>query len=165
MAEKFDIKKVIGERLTANLVTIAVGGGVAWFIYNRFIKSDAKKRNKQETKDVDNELEQAKKKSKLSYPLSQYQAFAKIIEIAGQDAGTDEQAIYSVFMKLKNNADYLQLVKAWGSPKRQVYPDYILFYSTGYKMTLPQYLRYEMDEKEVKKINNILASKGITYRV
>lgn len=164
MAEKFDIKKVIGERLTANLVTIAVGGGVAWFIYNRFIKSDAKKRNKQETKDVDNELEQAKKKSKLSYPLSQYQAFAKIIEIAGQDAGTDEQAIYSVFMKLKNNADYLQLVKAWG-PSRQVYPEWILFYSTGQKLSLQQFIRYEMDENEVKKINNILASKGITYRV
>jgi len=160
----FDIKKVIGERLTANLITVAVGGGVAWFIYDRFIKSDAKKRNKQETKDVDNELEEAKKKTKLSYPLSQYQAFAKIIEIAGQDAGTDEQAIYSVFMKLKNNADYLQLVKAWGVA-RQVYPEWILFYSSGQKMSLQQFLRYEMDEKEIKKINYILTSKGIKYRV
>lgn len=160
----FDIKKVIGERVTANVVTIAIGGAVAWFIYDRFIKSDAKKRNKQETKDVDNELEEAKKKTKLSYPLSQYQAFAKVIEIAGQDAGTDEKAIYSVFRKLKNNADYLQLVKAWGVA-RQVYPEWIFFYSTGYKLSLQQFIRYEMDEKEVRVINNILTSKGIKYRI
>jgi hypothetical protein len=160
----FDIKKVIGERVTANVVTIAIGGAVAWFIYDRFIKSDAKKRNKQETKDVDDELEEAKKKTKLSYPLSQYQAFAKIIEIAGQDAGTDEKAIYSVFRKLKNNADYLQLVKAWGVA-RQVYPEWIFFYSTGQKLSLQQFIRYEMDEKEVRVINNILTSKGIKYRI
>ena len=160
----FDIKKVIGERVTANAITIGMGGLVAWFIYDRFIKSDQKKRDKQETKDVDSELEEAKKKTKLSYPLSQYQAFAKIIEIAGQDAGTDEKAIYSVFLKLKNNADYLQLVKAWGVA-RQVYPEWIFFYSTGYKLSLQQFIRYEMDEKEVKKINYILTSKGIKYRV
>lgn len=160
----FDIKKVIGERVTANAITIGMGGLLAWFIYDRFIKSDAKKRNKEESKDVENELEEAKKKTKLSYPLSQYQAFAKIIEIAGQDSGTDEKAIYSVFLKLKNNADYLQLIKAWGVA-RQVYPEWILFYSTGQKLSLQQFLRYEMDEKEIKKINYILTSKGIKYRI
>ena len=160
----FDIKKVIGERVTANAITIGMGGLLAWFIYDRFIKSDKRKRDKQETKDVDTELEEAKKKTKLSYPLSQYQAFAKIIEIAGQDAGTDEKAIYSVFLKLKNNADYLQLVKAWGVA-RQVYPEWILFYSSGQKLSLQQFLRYEMDEKEIKKINYILTSKGIKYRI
>jgi len=160
-----NIKKVIEEKLAANLVTIAIGGTVAFIIYNKFIKKDEKKRNEQETKNIDSELEEAKKKNKLSYPLSQYQTFAKVIDTAGFGAGTDEQAIYSVFKKLNNNADYLQLLKAWGNPNRQVYPDYFLFYSTGYKMTLPQYLRDDMSNDEIKVINNILAAKGITYRI
>jgi hypothetical protein len=124
-----------------------------------------RKREQSETKDVANELEEAKKKSKASYPASQYSAFCGIIEVAIQDAGTDEAAIYSVFRKLKNDTDYLMLIKAWGSPKRQVYPDYILFYSFGYKMTLPQALRWDLDDKECAKVNEILKSKGIKYRI
>jgi len=160
-----NIKTVIEEKLAANLVTIAIGGTVAFIIYNKFIKKDEKKRNQQETKNIDSELEAAKQKHKLSYPLSQYATFAKVIDTAGFGAGTDEQAIYSVFKKLNNNADYLQLLKAWGNPTRQVYPDYFLFYSTGFKMTLPQYLRDDMSNDEIKVINNILAAKGITYRI
>jgi hypothetical protein len=123
------------------------------------------KREQSETKDITNELEEAKKKTKATFPPSQYSAFCNIIEVAIQDAGTDEEAIYSVFRKLKNDTDYLMLIKAWGNPKRQVYPDYIFIYSFGYKMTLPQALRWDLNDKECAKINEILKSKGIKYRV
>lgn len=160
-----NIKTVIEEKLAANLVTIAIGGTVAFIIYNKFIKKDEKKRGEQETKNIDNELEAAKKKKPLSYPVSQYATFCNIIVTATQDAGTDEDAIYSVFQKIKSNADYLQLLKSWGNPTRQVYPDPILFYSTGYKLTLPQLIRFDMSNDEVTKVNNILAANGVTYRI
>ena len=124
------------------------------------IFSPSAQQEKTETKNIEAELETEKKKSALTYPLSQYSTFANIIETAGFDIGTDEDAIYSVFRKLKNNADYLQLKKAWGSPNRKIYD-----WGFGYNMTLPQYIRWEMSNNEVKKINAILQSKGIKYRV
>lgn len=161
----FDIKKVIQEKLSANLITIALGGTVAYIIYKKFIQTDEKKRGKDETKNIESELDAALKKKPLSYPLSQYATFCNIIVTATQDAGTDENAIYAVFQKIKSNSDYLQLLKSWGNPTRQVYPDPILFYSTGYKLTLPQLIRFDMDNKEVTKVNNILANNGVTYRI
>lgn len=124
-----------------------------------------KKREESEKKQVETELETEQKKQKASYPASTYSGWASAIATAVFGGGTDEAAIYDIFRKLKNNTDYLMLVKAWGSPKRQVYPDWFVFYSTGFKMTLPEVLRYDMDSSEIKKINDILASKGIKYRV
>ena len=160
-----DIKKVIKEKLAANLITIALGGTVAYIIYKKFIQTDEKKRGKDETKNIESELDEAKKKKPLSYPLSQYATFCNVLVTATQDAGTDNEAVYAVFRKIKNNADYLQLLKTWGNPTRQVYPDWIFFYSTGYKMTLPQLLRHDMPSEKIQKINNILAGNGVTYRI
>ena len=119
-----------------------------------------RKREESEQKTVTNELEEAKKKNALSYPQSQYANFANIIETAGFDVGTDEAAIYSVFRNLKNDADYLALTSAWGKPTRKIYD-----FGFGYNLTLPQYIRWEMNAKEAAKVNAILKSKKIKYRV
>jgi hypothetical protein len=124
-----------------------------------------KKREESEKKDIQTELETAEKKQKATYPKSQYAAFASTIAEAIFGAGTDEAAIYSVFRQLKNDTDYLSLVKAWGSPTRQVFPNAFIFYDTGKKLTLPAALRFDMDSKECAKINAILKSKGIKYRI
>ena len=71
-----DIKKVIQEKLAANLITIALGGTVAYIIYKKFIQTDEKKRGKDETKNIESELDAAKKKKPLTYPLSQYATFS-----------------------------------------------------------------------------------------
>ena len=118
------------------------------------------KREQNEQKIIQSELETEAKKTGLSYPQSQYPAFANIIETAGFDVGTDEDAIYTVFRSLKNNADYLALTNAWGKPTRKIYD-----WGFGYDMTLPQFIRWEMDDSEVAKINAILKSKTIKYRV
>jgi len=124
-----------------------------------------RKREQSETKTVETELEQSEKAQKQSYPDSVYQGWCNAIATAVFGSGTDEDTIYDIFRRLKNNTDYLKLVKAWGNPKRQVFPDWFVFYSTGFKMTLPEVLRYDMDKNEIKKINTILANKGIKYRV
>lgn len=136
---------------------LAVGWGVSKVL--KILRPEYK-REQGEQKVIENELESETKKTGLTYPLSQYSAFANIIETAGFDVGTDEEAIYNVFRSLKNNADYLQLAKAWGKPTRKIYD-----WGFGYDMTLPQFLRWEMDSKECAKVNAILKSKGIKYRV
>jgi len=124
-----------------------------------------KKREQSETKQIESELESSKKQQKATYNPSVYSQWASAIANAIFDFGTDEQTIYDIFRRLKNNTDFLMLQKAWGSPTRQVYPDGFVFYSTGKKLTLSAALRDDMDKSEIKKINNILSSKGIKYRI
>jgi hypothetical protein len=142
---------------------VFVAGGVAVAFGVKkvldFFKPERKREEKEE-KTVIDELEAAKKKKPLTYPKSQYANFANIIDISGFDLGTDEAAIYSVFRKLKNDADYLALAAAWGSPKRTIY-----YFGLPYKLTLPQFIRWEMSNSEAGKINKILSSKNIRYRV
>lgn len=99
----------------------------------------------------------AMEKTKPTYTQTQYNEFANKIYSAGLGTiGTDEDAIYSVFNSLKNNMDFLQLVKAFG--KRR------LEFTLGFG-TLSEFLRSELNNKEIQKINEILKTKKITYVV
>lgn len=143
------------------IVAVAVVGVVGYALYKITQKlGGEEEQDRKEDKDIVSEIEQESKKKPASYADSQYKTFANTIETAGFDLGTDEAAIYSTFRKLKNNTDYLKLLNAWGKPNRTVYE-----WGVGRKMTLPQYIRWEMNDSEVKKVNDILKSKGITYRV
>jgi hypothetical protein len=143
------------------IIGVAVVGVTIYALYKlKNTLSGDKESDNKEGRDVLNELEKESKKKQASYAPSQYKTFANTIETAGFDVGTDEAAIYSTFRKLKNNTDYLMFLNAWGQPNRKVYE-----WGIGRNMTLPQYLRYEMSDSEIKKVNEILASKGITYRV
>lgn len=143
---------------------IAIGavGVIGTYLILRKFQTEIKEffNRKKQIENVEDELKEAEKKNKLSYPLSQYDTFANVIETACFDVGTDETAILKTFYKLKNNADYLQLTKAWGNPTRRIY-DWFL----PMDFTLPQQLRYELSDYYCTLINNILAKKGITYRV
>lgn len=140
---------------------IGVGITVSYFLARALQKfTKESKRLQDEKKAVESELSKAVKEKPLSYPDSQYQSFAGVIQIAGFDVGTDEAAIYNVFRSLKNDADYLALSQAWGKPTRKVYE-----WGIGRDMTLQQFIRWEMDQKEVAKINAILKSKKIKYRM
>lgn len=140
---------------------IGVGITASYFlarVLQKFTKESKKLQD--EKKAVETELSKAIKEKPLSYPESQYNSFARVIQIAGFDIGTDEAAIYNVFRSLKNNADYLALSQAWGKPTRKVYE-----WGVGREMTLQQFIRWEMDQKECAKINAILKSKRIKYRI
>jgi hypothetical protein len=143
------------------VVAVVAIGAAAYAIYKvtQMLNGDDEQDAK-ETGEVQLEIERESKKKPASYADSQYRTFANTIETAGFDVGTDEAAIYSTFRKLKNNTDYLKLLNAWGKPNRKVYE-----WGVGRNMTLPQYIRWEMNDSEVKKVNDILQSKGITYRV
>jgi hypothetical protein len=143
------------------IVAIGIGATVSYFIAQVLKKyTKETKRLETEKKAVETELSKENKIKPLTYPDSQYQSFARVIQIAGFDIGTDEAAIYTVFKALKNNADYLALTQAWGKPTRKVYE-----WGIGRDMTLQQFLRWEMDDKEIAKINAILKARNIKYRV
>jgi len=145
---------------------VATGLGVAYGVKKvlDYWKPE-KKRENTEKKQIESELEASEKKQKATYPTSQYSSWADAIAGAIYGAGTDELTIVNIFRQLKNDTDYLKLVKAWGNPKRRVFPDFFVFYDTGYLMTLPQALREDLSTFWINKINNILKSKKIKYRV
>jgi negative regulator of sigma E activity len=143
------------------VISIGVFAGVAYAIWKITQKlGEEPLRDATEDKQIKDELAEEIKKSPLSYGASQYATFANNIQEAGFDIGTDEESIYSVFRKIKNNADYLALLKAWGKPTRTIYE-----WGIGRKKTLSQFLRSEMDSKEIAKINTILANNKVKYRV
>jgi hypothetical protein len=91
-----------------------------------------------------------------SYPSATYSQLAdKIYAAVMYTWGTDNQAIYDVFNLMKNNIDVASLIKAFG--KRR------LEFSTQ-DAELGAHISNDMNSSEITKINNILASKGITYR-
>jgi hypothetical protein len=140
------------------VAAVVAAGIVIYKVTQKF--GDVEEADKKEGRDILDELAKEGKKKPASYADSQYKTFANTIETAGFDTGTDEEAIYSVFRKLKNNTDYLKLLNAWGTPNRKVYE-----WGIGRNMTLPQFIHWEMNDIESRKVNQILASKGITYRV
>lgn len=91
-----------------------------------------------------------------SYSSATYSQLAdKIYSAVMYTWGTDEQAIYDVFDQMKNNLDVAMLIKAFG--KRR------LEFSTQ-DLELGAHLSNDLDSSEISKLNNILSSKGITYR-
>jgi hypothetical protein len=166
MANNLQRQKVSPDTWIKLGIWVGAGVGIAFGVKKvlDYFKPE-RKRDESEKKDIESELEAEAKKNKATYPKSQYAAFCSTIAEAIFGGGTDEAAIYNVFRSLKNDTDYLSLVKAWGSPTRQVFPDYFVFYSTGKKLTLPAALRYDLEPSECAKINAILKSKGIKYRI
>lgn len=61
---------------------------------------------------------------------------------------TDEDTIYACFNQLKNTADVLKLIAAFGTRDGE---------------TLDQWIRGDLNRWEINKLNNNLANKGIAY--
>jgi hypothetical protein len=94
---------------------------------------------------------------KASYVDSQYNIFADAIYSAGFDVlfGTDEDAIYSVFNRMNNDLDINKLIVAFGARRIE--------FSTRVE-SLAEFLRSELDDREIQQVNKILSSKNIKYR-
>jgi hypothetical protein len=109
-------------------------------------------------------------KSKGNFPPSQYRDWANGIQDAfdpyGIDGwGTDEEAIYNIIKRLKNNDDWLLLKQEYGV---RPYKDYStdVIRGTTENVNLTQAILKEDENSEMKnRINNILAVNKITYRV
>ena len=145
-------------------IAIGIGAAIALGVYKvvgKEIKAafQKKKNKKMFEKEKDPSVP-------LTYKPSQYITWADKMEDSFNVSYlnfTDEEAIYSIMRKLKTNNDWLELNKAYG--KRTYYnpisPEYIF----GKSINMLTSLQLELDTKEKNKVNSILSSKGIKYRI
>lgn len=94
-----------------------------------------------------------------SFKQANYLALADKLESAMFDLGTDEDSILRVFKVLKNDTDFALLFKAFG--KR---PKFEFGVNQG-NWNLIQWLQSELNDSEQAEVNQILSSKGITYKI
>lgn len=146
---------------------ITVFGGL--FAYKKakglFSSDPMKKTSKQISNDIaklENDGVQA------TYADSAYLQFANMLFQAVAGAGTDYDAIYNIFDKIKNDVDYLKLNKAFGVRRYGAIfeKDPLPFVSNIFPLpeyTLTQALSSEMSDSKIAKLNQILKSNGVTY--
>ena len=109
-------------------------------------------------------------KGKGNYPPSQYRDWANAIQDAFNPYGwtgafTDEEAIYSIMRRLKNNDDWLLLKQEYAV---RPYTDYMedVFGRVVENLNMTQAILKEDEGGEMqKRINNILAVNKLTYRI
>lgn len=144
--------KTIQESIFAKPLTWAIIAGAGIYLASRFFKKDPLATEKKDERELISEGQKA------SYLDSAYKGYADSIytaRIANNFFGTDEDTIYSVFKKMKNDLDVAKLITAFGERR--------LSYSLSYA-NLAGYLNDELDQDELNIINTDLQSKGITYR-
>lgn len=99
--------------------------------------------------------------TKPTLSKEQMVAYANKIEEAVSGLGTNWGAVESVIKALKNDADYAGLSAAYG--RRTVEGPWM--WSDDFTGTLSQTLSWDMDSSEINELNEILAKKGIKYRL
>ena len=147
----------------------AIGGG--YLLYRGITKGIKKKSDEAKgikpsssselPANISTDIKEQAKKTPLSYPLSVYETYAQDLYGAMYRFATDESTIYRIMGYMKNDADVLQLIKAYG-----VRPagGGQLFIGNA---TLNEWFSDELDTTEIGIINKTLASKNnpsIKYR-
>jgi hypothetical protein len=89
---------------------------------------------------------------------TQITAWAEILHEALASWGTDEEAVYSVFRNLNNEADLYKLIQLYGVREEGDW-----WYNP--EKTLVARLNSDLSTSERSKVNNILATKGIKFRL
>lgn len=93
--------------------------------------------------------------SNLTYTDTEYKLMASQLYTAMKGAGTDEDAIYRVCKKLQNADDWNAVVKAFGTKTSS---NWVYSFSG----TLYDWLQDELNDKEMRKVNEILNPIGVT---
>lgn len=144
------------------IIAIAVVGGVAYLgykIYDAFSSGVVAQRK--EGKEGESELK-ALIKSGNPPKLSKNEALTKAnqLQAAFNGMGTDFNAIIRVFIQIKNYADLLSIITAYGTRKINSG----VYLKPDFEGTLAQTITDECTPEEIGVINKELAKKGIAYR-
>jgi hypothetical protein len=146
-------------------IAIVVGVLIGGFIVYRILKGIVKGNdNNEEVQLAYNELDVLNQNPATTQKLTKFQAqqYANTIFTAVNGWETDESAIYKIFNRLSNNADFLAVSKAFGNKK--ISAGY-LNPEPDYKATLTEALHIDLDSAEKKIVNDILIKKKIKYRI
>ena len=146
-------------------IGMVVGLIIAGFIVYRVTKKIIKEKdNREELQAGYNELDKFNQNPSTAQKITNFQAeqYANIIFTAVDGYMTDEDAVGKVFYKLKNNADFLALSKAFGI--RKISSGY-LNPEPDYKATLTEAITIDFTVAEKKVLNTILSKKKIKFSV
>lgn len=154
------IFNIIPKEFRISLAIIG-GGYLAYAIYKKMNPSEEEKQEEQLQSEATSVKDPKTGKSvsckqNLSYSPSQYQSWANTLYdsfFAG--FGTDEETVYAIMNKLKNECDLKQLIADFGLRRQE-------FRFSEYD--LPWFMRDELDKDELSYVNRILATKGINYQ-
>ena len=152
-------------RQTALGIGVLILAGIAgYLIVRKSLKEYSElQRAKDRTKTGDDELGTVLKNENPSFPVSQYDQWVSKMLTASGGCGTDSEQILAVFNKLRNNADFLMLksrfnIQTWDACNWA-------FDFGDNKGDMQTLLSKELTPAEISKVNSILATKGIAYRV
>lgn len=147
-------------------IVMLIGGAIGLVVLYRalggFIAQQSAMR---ENQDASNELDKLNENPHTKQKITKYQAqqIANAIFTAMDGYTTNENAIYTSFRQLKNNADFLAVSKAFGT--RKISSGRWNFVVNDMEGTLTQCLQDELGDDERKKVNEILKSKKIRFRI
>jgi len=120
---------------------------VVIFLIKRSVnKGKENQRNNQIIDQMESEIQS----DKLTFSNSEYQAMANKIYKAVKGAGTDEEAIFEVFQKIRTNSDLLKLQSVFG-----VKDDMSLF----------EWLQDDLSNSDIDKINGFLRQHNISITI
>lgn len=137
------------KNISLNLTPIVLAGSILLIIIAVVVIIVVKR--KKATKEQDDYIKDVEKqidKSDLSYANSEYTQMANKLYSAMKGIGTNENAIYDVFSQLETESDVRKLISMYGSKDG---------------MTLQQWLIDDLSNRELQKVNDILAKNNINY--
>lgn len=126
----------------AVLVVLVIG----YYVWNKLTKVKSVADSNEVVDRVNKEIDL----SQLTLTAQQSNSMATALEEAMSTwFGTDEQTIYDTFAKCKTRSDVLAVIGAFGVRKDQ---------------DLSGWLHSDLDNSEMKILNNLLLNKGIDYQ-
>lgn len=155
-----------------NIVLLGGAGVAAYLIYRSAKKKQDEAKASQAAAIAAGEISQLNQQGIVqSYSDSEFANFVHTLVQAMNGCGTDEQSVYSVFQKLRNDVDIRKLITAFGvqyyEPCAASQPlSYLRWQwdSEAYGGDLSTWLGYDLTTDEIEHINSILLSNGINYQ-
>ncbi len=161
------LKKLEITKEQVNFLKVAAIGLGGYLVYKAFKKVGKSVKDvfgnysdeKELVENINSEQKELKKKGMtLSYSLYTYKSDAEILKNAMGRLGTDEDSIYRVFSKMNNDLDVSELFKQFGTHLYAITPINFQY------LDLNGWISEELNNKEITKLNQILANNNITYR-
>ena len=94
-------------------------------------------------------------KNSLTYEQTQYVSFADKLEQELNSTFIDENSIYSVFSKMRNKSDLIQLIKSFGMRRMKWYWG---------DSSLNMWINTKLETPEIATINDTLSRNSIDYQ-
>ena len=156
---------------------VAIGGVLIVGVFGYKIYQDVKRKKDlkqagQSADEADTELKNLSSKGiKPTITTAQASNFSGSLVQAMNGCGTDENMIYGVFSKMKNEADVYLLIKQFGvryytpcPASNPVSYAKFLIDDKAFGGDLATWLSYDLTSSEIGKINSILSNNKIKYQ-